>query len=366
MRILGIESSCDETSASIVEAHSESIQVLSNVVASSQELQAKWGGVVPEQAARKQVESIIPVISEALAFSSSSLNAKRYTLTPPIDAIAVTEGPGLIGPLLVGVETAKTLSYLWHKPIIPVNHLLGHIYASWLPSSDQVLSSKFQVPKFPALCLIVSGGHTMLVLMNGHNSLKLIGQTRDDAAGEAFDKTARLLGLPYPGGPSIQKAAEKGTPKAFRLPRPMLDSQDYDFSFSGLKTAVLRIIENSLITQLRIEQDKEKILNLTTRNSQFISDLALEVQEAITDVLVEKTLAAAKEYHVKSIVVGGGVAANARLKEKFQVLSSKFQVHIPPLTLCTDNAAVIATTAYFHNNPQPWKTISAKPNFPLI
>ena len=353
MKILGIESSCDETSASIVEAHGGTIHVLSNVVASSRDLQAKWGGVVPEQAARKQVESIIPVITEALSVSS-----KKTT----IDAIAVTVGPGLIGPLLVGVETAKTLSYLWNKPIIPVNHLLGHIYANWIPSNQQLIANS-QLPIFPALCLIVSGGHTMLVLMKDHNDMKLLGQTRDDAAGEAFDKTARLLGLPYPGGPSIQKAAEKGTPKAFKLPRPMIGSKDYNFSFSGLKTAVLREVQ-----QLQ-ENGKWKMEN--GPDSQVISDLAFEIQEAITDVLVKKTLQAAEEYNVASIVVGGGVAANQRLKDKFAILNSQldnsqFTIHIPPMKLCTDNAAVIATAAHFHNHPQPWNTLSAKPNFPLI
>ena len=276
MRILGIETSCDETSASIIEANQGDgkVKLISNVVASSLRLHSKTGGIIPEVAAREQVKYIIPVIEQTLKDSNLYLPpSKNYLLSstiyrPDIDAIAITIGPGLIGSLLVGVETAKTLSYVWKKPIIPVNHLIGHIYANFIrnempftpvslrakrgnPINNQIASSQASPdPRndnvgFPALALIVSGGHTDLVLMKKHGSIKWLGGTRDDAAGEAFDKIGRLLGLPYPGGPAIEKAAKNGSPKAFDFPRPMIDSNDFDFSFSGLKTAVLRELQGA-------------------------------------------------------------------------------------------------------------------------
>ncbi len=307
MTILGIETSCDETAAAIVE---DGVKIISNVVASSQSLHAKFGGIIPENAAREQVKSMIPVIKEALITD--------------VDAIAVTVGPGLIGSLLVGVETAKALALVWKKPIIPVNHLVGHIYANWLDG---------KVPQFPALVLIVSGGHTELVLMRDHGEFKLIGSTRDDAAGECFDKCARILNLGYPGGPAIEKAAIKNN--LCKLPRPMINQKNYDFSFSGLKTAVMN--------------SKEK-------NKNF---LAYELQEAITDVLVKKTLRAAEEFQPKSILLCGGVAANKRLREKIP------QAIVPPVNLCTDNAAYIASAAYFNFHPVPWQQISADPGLDL-
>lgn len=320
MIILGIETSADETGIAVVK---DGRQILSNVVASSVELQKKYGGIYPEMAARKQVEVIIPVLNEALRVKGE---AER------IDAIAVTIGPGLIGSLLVGAECAKTLAYVLNKPIIPVNHVLAHVYANWLYG---------KTPRLPAMCLIVSGGHTQLMLMESHGKFKLLGQTLDDAAGEAFDKTARLLGFPYPGGPEIQKEALKGKPKMFNFPRGMIGSKDYNFSFSGFKTAVLREVT--------------KLGRLTPQN---ISDLAFEIQEAITDVLVKKTLKAALEFQPKSILVSGGVAANTKLREKFNS-QSPIPVHIPPVHLCTDNGAVISSYAYFNNKSVDWKVIQA-------
>ena len=333
MKILGIETSCDETSASIVENTTsyETVKILSNVVTSSLALHSKTGGIVPEVAAREQVKYIIPVIDKALHLVES------------INAIAVTVGPGLIGSLLVGVETAKTLAYVWKKPIIPVNHLIGHIYANFIGEI-----SNDSIPNFPSLALIVSGGHTDLVLMKNHGKIKWLGGTRDDAGGEAFDKIGRLLGLPYPGGPSIEKAAKNGNPKAFNFPRPMIDSDDFDFSFSGLKTAVLR--EFKAMKQL---------------NNETIADLAASVQEAIVDVLVSKTLNAAQKYKVKSILLSGGVAANQALRNRFKLEIGNWKLEIPFFVpekwLCTDNAAMIATAAFFNYKPTHWSKITANP-----
>ena len=316
MKILGIETSCDETSAAIVE---NGTNILSNVIATSAEMHAKTGGVIPEQAAREQVRSILPVIDEAI--ESAKVKPEE------IDAIAVTLGPGLIGSLIVGVETAKALSLIWKKPIIPVNHLVAHIYANWL---DQEKS-----PSFPSLALVVSGGHTDLVLMKKHGEIAWIGGTRDDAAGEAFDKCARLLGLPYPGGPAIAKAAANFSGKNLdKFPRPMLEEKSFDWSFSGLKTAVLRSTQG------------KKELHVTL--------LAAEIQEAIVDVLVAKTLRAVKKFSPKSLLLAGGVAANTRLREKFEeeIKNQKLDVtfRVPPPKLCTDNAAYIAGCAYFLNS----------------
>ncbi len=333
MKILGIETSCDETGAAIVE---DGVKILSNIVASSQEIHIKTGGIIPERAAREQIKYIIPVIKEALL----AITHNSELITPDIDAIAVTVGPGLIGSLLVGVETAKTLSFVWQKPIIPVNHLLAHLYANWLQP---------EVPQFPAIVLIVSGGHTELLLMKNHGKYEWLGGTRDDAAGEAFDKIARLLGLGYPGGPAIAAAAEKFAmrhmPYAIKLPRPMIGSGDFDFSFSGLKTAVLR------------EVKKNK-----APSPEFINGLAYEVQEAITDVLVKKAVRAARENDVKNIILAGGVAANQRLREKMKL---EINLHVPPPALCMDNAAAIAACAYFNNSPLPWPKIAAQPSLGL-
>src|SRR5258708_1496486 len=321
MTILGIETSCDETSASLVKSENNKLKLLSNVVSSSVLLHAKTGGIVPENAAREQLKYIIPVIKESLVAD--------------FDKIAVTYGPGLMGSLLIGVETAKTLSYVFEKPIIPVNHLIGHIYANWIEQDKNI--------EFPALSLLVSGGHTDLVLIKNHGNIKWLGGTRDDAAGEALDKTGRLMDLPYPAGPTIEKLAKEGNPKAFSFPRPMIDSNDFDFSFSGLKAAVLR------------ETQKDAKIK--------IGDLCASVQEAIVDVLIFKTIKAAKKYKVKSILLGGGVAANQRLRDELKNESNKLGIEffVPPKNLCTDNGAMIAAAAFFNDRPIPFNKISANP-----
>lgn len=334
MKILGIETSCDETAAAVVE---DGARVLSNVVASSASLHVETGGIIPEQAARQQIVSLIPVIDTAMAQAKCQKT--------DIDSLAVTIGPGLVGSLLVGVETAKTLAYLWKKPIVPVNHLLAHIYANWL--------SPHPPPRFPALVLVVSGGHTDMVLMKDHGCLWWIGGTRDDAAGEAFDKTARLLGLPYPGGPAIAAKAEKcriASNKLQIFPRPMISKNNFDFSFSGLKTAVKNTIDNS---------------ESTTKDER----LAAEVQEAIVDVLVTKTIKAVKKYQPRSLLLAGGVAANLRLRQKFKSemknLTPKVKFFVPEPRLCTDNAAYIAGCAYFNHSPIAWKKIEANPQLTI-
>ncbi|MBU3957230.1 tRNA (adenosine(37)-N6)-threonylcarbamoyltransferase complex transferase subunit TsaD [Patescibacteria group bacterium] len=345
MKILGIETSCDETAAAVVEngpSTSSGLRILSDVVASSVELHQKTGGIIPEIAAREQLKCIVHVIEEALQ------------KTKKIDAIAVTVGPGLIGSLLVGVETAKTLAYIWKKPIVPVNHLQAHLYANWLvPENKQQtnprpeLGSKAnnKVPKFPAVGLVVSGGHTDLVLMKDHGKIKWLGGTRDDAAGECFDKTARVFGLPYPGGPEIAKLAEKGNSQAYDLPRPMIKQKNLDFSFSGLKTAVINL------------KRKQKSISK--------ADLAAGIQQAIIDVLVAKTAKAVERYRVKSVLLAGGVAANKELRKQMQAqissLEPKINLFIPPSKFCTDNATYIAACAFFNFKPIPWQKIEANP-----
>lgn len=350
MIILGIETSCDETAAAVVENGTE---VLSNIVASSAYMHAKTGGIIPEQAAREQIKSIIPVIDEAHqgAFKNLNSNTDKKSLLNKIDAIAVTYGPGLIGSLLVGVESAKTLSWLSNKPIIPVNHLVAHIYANFINENQETDSN---TPVFPALALVVSGGHTDLVLMKDHGNIKWIGGTRDDAAGEAFDKTARLLGLPYPGGPAISETAglylvNNPSTMLDLFPRPLLDEKNFDWSFSGLKTAVARELE------AKDNVNKKRF--------------SAEVQEAIVDSLVVKSINAIKEFKPKSFLISGGVAANKRLTEKFKetIAEEKLSVNFfaPSPKLATDNAAVIASAAYFNFNPVPWQEIEANPQLSI-
>jgi N6-L-threonylcarbamoyladenine synthase len=351
MNILAIETSCDETAAAVV---ANGTRILSNVVASSAAMHVKTGGIIPEQAARQQVKSIIPVLSEAI----SDIGIKK------IDTIAVTIGPGLIGSLLVGIETAKTLAAIWQKPIIPVNHLVGHIYANFIYEENIEHRTKNteqtanKTPRFPALCLLVSGGHTDLVLMKGHGKMRWIGGTRDDAAGEAFDKCARLLGLGYPGGPSIAAQAAKlqilNSKLQIKLPRPMMDEDNFEWSFSGLKTAVLREVENN--SKLK-------------SNQRWKEGLSFEIQEAICDVLVAKTLRAVEKFMPKSLLVAGGVAANIRLREKFrlEIENSKLKIdfRVPPVQLCTDNAAYIASCAYFNYSPLAYDKIDANPQLTI-
>jgi N6-L-threonylcarbamoyladenine synthase len=308
MKILGIETSCDETAAAVVE---DGVRILSNQVASQVEIHARYGGIVPEVASRQHILAIIPIIKQAMTEAEVTWRE--------LDGIAVTIGPGLAGSLLIGVNAAKAIALAHSIPITGVNHLEGHIYANWL-----VESSPHSAALFPLVCLIVSGGHSDLVLMKGHGDYVLLGRTRDDAAGEAFDKAARILGLGYPGGPAIQRAAESGT-NSIRLPRAWLKGTN-DFSFSGIKTALLRLLE------------EDKVPNK--------ADAAASFQEAVAEVLVTKTVAAAREYGVKQILLAGGVAANRLLRQRL-TKDSPLPVLIPPLVLCTDNAAMIAACGYF-------------------
>ncbi len=342
MRILGIETSCDETGVAIVEKQRDTFSLLANKVASSLSFHAQTGGIIPEVAAREQVKGIIPTLSETLKEGINfDISSK---LVPDIDAIAVTYGPGLIGSLLVGVETAKTLSVLWDKPLIPVNHMYGHLYANWIGNKDIQL---------PAIVLIVSGGHTDLLLMKGHNDIIPIGGTRDDAAGEAFDKIGRLLNLPYPAGPLIAKLSEKGNPNAFLLPRPMIGSDNLDFSFSGLKTSVLNLIKKNNWDFANKD--------FVSKNHDLLADLSASIQKAIIDVLVKKSAKAAAEHSVNSFILGGGVAANNLLRQSLQEnLKQSISLVAPSPILCTDNGAMIAAAAFF-KEAKPWSKIDAKP-----
>lgn len=334
-RILGIETSCDETAAAVV---SDGRVIHSNVVASQVDLHAQYGGVFPELASREHVKAIYPIIERALHQAHLNID--------DIDGIAVTQGPGLAGSLVVGVNMAKGLALATGKPLIGVNHMEGHIYSAWLYSAN---ASPHQAPRFPLLALLVSGGHSELVLMSDHLTYQRLGGTLDDAAGEAFDKIARLLELPYPGGPSIQKASATGKETAFSFPKAMLEGT-WDFSFSGVKTSVLRTIE-------ALQAEGRPLP---------IEDLAASFQAAVADVLVEKTLMAADEYQVRDIVVAGGVSANKRLRERI-LAESKRPVHIPPLSLCTDNAAMIAGAGYYHLIQEDFSPFDfdVKPTWPL-
>lgn len=315
-RILGIETSCDETAASVV---TNGREINSNVVASQIDLHAQYGGVFPELASREHVKAIYPIVEQALKQAHLDIQ--------DIDAIAVTQGPGLAGSLVVGVNMAKGLSLATGKPLIGVNHMEGHIYSAWLYQAN---ATPHDPPQFPILALLVSGGHSELVLMKEHLKYERLGGTLDDASGEAFDKIARLLGLSYPGGPSIQKASMEGKESAFSFPRAMLEDT-WDFPFSGVKTSVLRMVES-------LEAEGRPLP---------VADLSASFQAAVVDVLVEKTLMAADSFDVHDIVVAGGVSANKRLREKILAESTR-PVHIPPLFLCTDNAAMIAGAGYFH------------------
>ncbi len=317
VRVLGIESSCDETAASVVE---NGRCMRSSVIASQIDLHKQYGGVFPEVASRQHILSIYPVVEEALHQAHMSLEN--------IDVIAVTRGPGLAGSLVVGMNTAKGLAFGSGLPLVGVNHLEGHIYSSWVYPAETPKPPP--EPEFPLLALLVSGGHTELNLITDHLHYQRLGATLDDAAGEAFDKVARLIGLPYPGGPSVQKAAAEGNPTAFEFPRSRLDGT-WNFSFSGLKTAVLRVV--------RKLQEENKVLP--------VNNLAASFQACAVDVLFSKTMKAAREFNVKAIVVAGGVSANRALRDAFQG-QTEFPVHIPPLSLCTDNAAMIAAAGYYH------------------
>ena len=342
--ILAIETSCDETAAAVLRLESKAawpeITTLSSVVKSQIQLHAKMGGVVPEAAARAHVKNILPVTEKALKDAGVTLEK--------IDLIAVTYGPGLVPSLIVGVEFAKTLAFACKKPLLPVNHMAGHLYSPLGKLKSQGLKPK---DVFPQISLIVSGGHTLLVLMKDEKHYKVLGSTVDDAAGEAFDKVAKLLGLPYPGGPEVSRLAEKGK-ASINFPRPMLNQKNYNFSFSGLKTAVLYFVKDQ-----------------TKRHN--TADICSSFQEAVVDVLVQKTLRAAKEFKAKSVALSGGVSANKRLREELAQASRKnrLEFFVPEFKLCTDNAEMIGIAASFmlHNGKKPVKPnlIQATPGLEL-
>lgn len=314
-RILAIESSCDETACAVVE---NGRALLASTVASQMDIHARYGGVFPEVASRQHVLSVIPVVQQALA--------KSDLLLKDMDAVAVTRGPGLAGSLVVGVNMAKGLSLALDLPLVGVNHLEGHVYSAWIYNAGEAIPPE---PQFPLMALLVSGGHTELNLMTDHLTYKRLGSTLDDAAGEAFDKVGRLLGLPFPGGPAIQKAAEVGDPTRFKFTRAKLDNP-YDFSFSGLKTAVLYEV-NAL---------------KKTSEDLPVADLAASFQATAVDILFNKTMQAARDFNAKEILVAGGVSANRALRTAFQS-QTEFKVNIPAFSLCTDNAAMIAAAGYY-------------------
>lgn len=322
MKVLGIESSCDETAASVVE---DGRRLLSNVVNSQIDIHAVYGGVVPEVAARSHIEVINPVINQALLEAGCTWE--------DIDAIAVTYAPGLIGSLLVGTLAARTLAVLKNKPLYPIHHVEAHVYANFLNET---------APEFPMLALIVSGGHSQLVLFKDHGDYELLGQTQDDAVGEAFDKVAKILGLPYPGGPSIAKAALTGDAKRYTLPKAKL-KDPYNFSFSGLKTAVLRAVQREVGVDFTFpSHELPALLNDVQR-----VDFAASFQRIAVETLVDKAERAFRDYTPKSVVIAGGVAANQELRRQ---LSERLPLHIDyaPMNLCTDNAAMIATLGYYY------------------
>lgn len=314
MLTLAIETSCDETSCAILK---DGREVLSNIISSQIEIHRKFGGVVPEIASRKHIESINNIVQEALDEAGVTFH--------DIDLISVTQGPGLVGALLVGLSTAKALAYGLGIPLIGVNHIEGHVCANYIEHKDL---------EPPFTCLIVSGGHSYLVQANSYTDYELVGRTRDDAAGEAFDKVARSLGLPYPGGPLIDKLAKEGNSEAIKFPRIFLDDKSYDFSFSGLKTAVLNYLNGA-------EQKGEEIV---------IEDVAASFQQAILDVLVDKSFRLAKERASNKIVIAGGVAANEGLRSMMEErgLKEGIKIFYPSKVLCTDNAAMIGSAGYFH------------------
>ena len=391
MKILAIETSCDDTCISIIEAKEKAgtpipdFEILSNIISSQTEIHQEYGGVVPMLAKRAHEDNLVPVLRESLKTASvlkdqkpSKIPDSKFQILkklfykeenlldkfteitqikrPSLDLIAVTHGPGLEPALWAGVNFARALSYWWEIPLLGVDHMEGHIAANLLKSGEIV--------EFPAVCLAVSGGHTQLILIKDINKYKLIGQTVDDAAGEGFDKVARLLGLGFPGGPEISRLGKKGNSKAYKFARPMINSKDYNFSFSGLKTSVLYKIKNLLGVKLNEILEDEKLKELPLKTKQ---DIAASFEQAAVDVLVSKTIKAAKEYQVKTIMLAGGVAANEelrkQLREKIEKELPGTQYQIPSIGLSTDNAAMIAAAAYFRKDKASlsrWKTLKAE------
>lgn len=348
MKVLSIESSCDETSVAVVKIQHNLISVLSNITATSLDLHSKTGGIIPENAAREQVKYIMPVIIKALIESESESISKddkeNYTraqkiLKQEIDSIAVTYGPGLIGSLLVGVETAKTLSYAFNKPLIPVNHLLAHLFANFI---------SYPTITFPFIGLIVSGGHTDLLYFKSISEYEWLGGTRDDAAGEALDKIGRLMGLNYPAGPEIEQRAKQATETKIKFKSPIINEDTFDFSFSGLKAEVMRYVQNKNLP----ESEKNEI--------------CFAVQKAVIDVLVKKTLSAVKKYNCPTILLGGGVSANQTLLESLNQetknQNTPAKIFAPEKKYCTDNGAMIGAYALLNPKEKSWKEVVASPN----
>lgn len=324
-RILAIETSCDETAAAVVE---DGLHIRSNLVASQIDIHRRYGGIFPEIASRQHILALPTVVEDAMAQARAAWT--------DLDALAVTYGPGLAGSLLVGVNAAKGLSLSLDLPLIAINHLEGHLYSNWLETDGEAFE-----PRFPSVCLIVSGGHTELILMRGHLDYEVLGRTLDDAAGEAFDKVARLMGLGYPGGPAIQEAAQAGNPAAFDLPRARLRGS-FDFSFSGLKTAVLRIVQRYTD---KIQSPADTAVVQLPLRSLPVAHLAASFQMAVVDVLVEKTCQAAERFDAAEILIAGGVSANEILRHEMAARADR-PVRVPPLFLCTDNGAMIGAVAH--------------------
>ena len=352
MKILGIESSCDDTSATLIDITKDKINILAEKTASQIEIHKKYGGVVPEIAGRMHAEKITPLIEEIL---------KEAKIKKP-DYIAIASGPGLITGLLVGVETAKTLSYLWQIPLVSVNHIEGHIHSVLIPKKNNKgsLTSKVRDFKYPALALIASGGHTELILIKKQGKYKKIGATLDDAAGECFDKAAKILNLEYPGGPKISKHAETGNPKAINFPRPMLNKNNFDFSFSGLKTSALYWLRDNNPKQSKLEP-------------KILADFCASFEQAIVDVLVKKTLKATLKHKPKTIILGGGVSANKKLRKTLETEISKLTptplLLIPPTAYCMDNATMIAVASYYKAKNKKftkWNKLQANPNWEIL
>lgn len=345
MKVIGIETSCDETSAGVVE---DGTKLLSNVVKSQIDIHKEYGGVVPEVAARNHIDVIMPVINQSLKDAKTDWD--------DIDAIAVTNGPGLMGALLVGTLTARTLALIHKKPIYPVHHVLGHIYANWL---TDVVEDR---PQFPVLALIVSGNHTHLFLLESHLKVKLIGRTIDDAVGEAYDKVAKVIGLEYPGGPPIDKASKDGDSNFFDLPTPKVAGK-YDFSFSGLKTAVLRRTQELIGEDFRFPswQIPDR---LTTEQ---VNNIAATFQAKAVQILVNATVKAFHEFKPKSVIIGGGVAANRYLRQELQA-ALPININYSPIELCTDNGAMIASLGCFmaeHSHPTDPRDIKTNPSLKI-
>jgi len=371
MKILAIETSCDDTSIALIEARGKkrvSFNIPSNIVSSQIELHKKWGGVYPTLAKREHQKNLLPVLKKALKrsklFKSQKANLKqRKTLEkilerepdllkefirtlskikkPKIDAIAITQGPGLEPCLWVGINFARALAFIWNLPIIPVNHIEAHLYSSFVNNKKIA---------FPAIALIVSGGHTQLILMKDFGKYKIIGETRDDAAGECLDKIARILGLEYPGGPIIEKRAKKSNYAT--LPRPMINTKDLDFSFSGLKTAAL----------YEVKKHKKK-------SKDYVYHMCYETQQAVIDVLIKKTLKAAKKYEAQTVILGGGVTTNKELRKQMKKAIQKempeVELNLPSPSFCTDNAAMIGIAAFFNQKKGNWKNLKAEANLRL-